>query len=533
MLKIMIADDEGIVIEALKFIIENNFTEPYMIECAKTGRQVIELAERYRPDVAFMDIQMPGISGIKAMQEIRKTNQNTIFIIISAYEKFDYAKDAIGIGVLDYLNKPIVKERVIEVLNKAAQLVHEKQKKRADELEIQEKLETVLPVIENGMIYAILFQQDFSEEIVNYRTLLGLETDCGYMMVIRFGESVKSGKLTNVIGTSVKSQPFSESIRETIKEYTGGVVGAMMGNNVIVFVPKAEESPEEEYDARILIIDRMCGMVRNLKQSVGGEYRVGIGTIRKAEELGESYHEALEALRVSTDTVAHAKDLPIGCQYEQDYPVDVEKKIFASVENGDRVSATEAAKVFFEWMENNAAGHESDVRLKVLEFALYAERIAYESGGMTYRFLSRHTYLDEVSEDVSFPELKRWFLEKIGIAAENVQAKKKESAHSIVDKAKEYILSHYKDASLDSISRAFDISPYYFSKLFKEKTGENFIDYLTDFKIERAKELLKENRKSMKEICIDIGYANPNYFSYIFKKKVGVTPSEYREGINI
>ena len=133
MLKIMIADDEGIVIEALKFIIENNFTEPYMIECAKTGRQVIELAERYRPDVAFMDIQMPGISGIKAMQEIRKTNQNTIFIIISAYEKFDYAKDAIGIGVLDYLNKPIVKERVIEVLNKAAQLVHEKQKKRADE----------------------------------------------------------------------------------------------------------------------------------------------------------------------------------------------------------------------------------------------------------------------------------------------------------------------------------------------------------------------------------------------------------------
>ena len=533
MLKIMIADDEGIVIEALKFIIENHFKDPYMIEVAKTGRQVIELAERYRPDVAFMDIQMPGISGIKAMQEIRKTNQNTIFIIVSAFEKFDYAKDAIGIGVLDYLNKPIVKERVIEVLERAAQMVYEKQKKRADELEIQEKLETVLPVIESGMIYSILFQEDLAEELAHYSSLLSLKTDHGYMMVVRFGESVKSGKLTNTIGTSVKSQPLSESIRETIKEYTGGVVGAVMGNSVIVFIPEDVKSGEDEYDSRIYVIDRMCEMVRTLKQKVGGEYRVGIGSVRAPEELGESYHEAIEALRVSMDTVAHAKDLPIGCQYEQDYPVEVERKIFAAVEIGDRTAATEAAKTFFEWMEVNAVGHEADVRLKVLEFALYAERIAYDSGGMTYHFLSRHTYLDEVSEGVSMAELKRWFLDKIGLAAENVLAKKKESAHSIVDQAKEYILKNYKDASLDSISRAFDISPYYFSKLFKEKTGENFIDYLTDFKIERAKELILENRKSMKEICIDIGYANPNYFSYIFKKNVGVTPSEYREGINV
>ena len=119
MYKIMIADDEGIVIQALKFIIEKHFGDSCVIESAKTGRSVIELAENFRPDIAFMDIQMPGINGIQAMKEIRKENSNIIFIILSAYNKFDYAKEAINIDVLDYINKPIEQDKIVEVLKKA------------------------------------------------------------------------------------------------------------------------------------------------------------------------------------------------------------------------------------------------------------------------------------------------------------------------------------------------------------------------------------------------------------------------------
>ena len=101
---------------------------------------------------------------------------------------------------------------------------------------------------------------------------------------------------------------------------------------------------------------------------------------------------------------------------------------------------------------------------------------------------------------------------------------------SAVDKAKEYIDANYsKDLSLDDLSRKFDISPYYFSKLFKNKTGVNFIDYLTNIRIERAKELLADSDVSIKEICSEVGYADPNYFSRIFKKVTGVTPTEYKE----
>ncbi len=87
-----------------------------------------------------------------------------------------------------------------------------------------------------------------------------------------------------------------------------------------------------------------------------------------------------------------------------------------------------------------------------------------------------------------------------------------------------------KDISLDDVSRVVNISPYYFSKIFKEESGSNFIEYLTGIRIERAKDLLINSDKSMKEICSLCGYTDPNYFSRSFKKNVGVTPTEYKEG---
>ena len=113
MYKIMIGDDEGIVIDALTFIINRHFEGKCIIESAKSGRSVIELAENFRPDIVIMDIQMPGINGIEAMKEIKEMNSNTIFIVLSAYDKFDYAREALNIGALDYLNKPIQQDAIV------------------------------------------------------------------------------------------------------------------------------------------------------------------------------------------------------------------------------------------------------------------------------------------------------------------------------------------------------------------------------------------------------------------------------------
>ena len=119
MYKVMLADDEGIVIDSLTYIIRQNFDGECQVESAKTGRSVIELAESFRPDIAFMDIQMPGINGIEAMKEIKKNNPNLIFIVMSAYDKFDYAQEAINLGVLEYLHKPVNQKKIVEVLKRA------------------------------------------------------------------------------------------------------------------------------------------------------------------------------------------------------------------------------------------------------------------------------------------------------------------------------------------------------------------------------------------------------------------------------
>ena len=141
MYRIMLADDEGIVIDSLQYIIERNFKEECSVESAKTGRNVIELAENFRPDIAIMDIQMPGINGIDAIREMKKVNSNTIFIIMSAYDKFDYAKEAINLGVLEYLNKPVDKDVIVETLKKAMAIIDQDREKRSNDLKIREKME--------------------------------------------------------------------------------------------------------------------------------------------------------------------------------------------------------------------------------------------------------------------------------------------------------------------------------------------------------------------------------------------------------
>jgi two-component system, response regulator YesN len=127
--------------------------------------------------------------------------------------------------------------------------------------------------------------------------------------------------------------------------------------------------------------------------------------------------------------------------------------------------------------------------------------------------------------------MRNWFVSKVTEASRNVTAKKEEQSSGVITKAKNYIDTHYsRDISLDDVSREVEISPYYFSKLFKEETGENFIEYVTNIRMEHAKKLLSSSELSMKEICGEIGYADPNYFSRIFKKNIGVTPTEFKEG---
>ena len=459
---------------------------------------MIELAESFRPDVAVMDIQMPGINGIDAMKEIRRSNNHTVFIVMSAYDKFDYAKEAIKLGVMEYITKPMEKTRIIAALQKAMERIDAERLKRKNELLIKEKLETVVPIIESGLIHNILLQEHFREDIENYRSILGITLQYAYMIAVVCGDEQQGNHMTNAVGSSVRMQrPYEKDVMD--------------------------------YNERIELIEKARELTRYLRKRTDISFRIGIGEPKDFLMASESYTEALNALVATTGSVAHVDDLPIKCEYGGNYPVKLEKKLFAEVEDGDIDNASASASAFFDWMVDSGSDL-MNMRLKVLEFALWSEHIAYEKGGMIYQLNSRAEYLPQVMEIAEPAAMKTWFLEKVKEACRNVLNKREEKSGSIIETAKNYIKNNYhKDISLDDVSREVNISPYYFSKLFKETTGENFIEYLTNLRMDKAEELLQTTECSMKEICARTGYSDPNYFSRSFKKNVGVTPTEYKE----
>ena len=528
MYKIMLADDEGIVIDSLKFVIGKEFGDTCEIEYAKTGRGVIELAEHFRPDIAIMDIQMPGINGIEAMKEIRRTNDKVIFIVMSAYDTFDYAKEAMKLGVQDYITKPMDKRRIVEVLRKSMERVDRERRRRSDDLKIKEKLETVVPILENGLIYNLLFQQPEREDIENYRTLLGLDQSYFYMLALVFGEENEGNHMTNVVGSSVRMQKFYKDVREFVKEEFSCVIGSAMANKIAVLVPY--EQKQMDYNGRIALIEQARELVRRIRKRLDIQLRIGIGGVGELHEMSRSYEDALKAMSQAEGSVVHADDLQLHCAYEADYPTHLEKQLFGYVEKGDTNGAMAAAKSFYDWMQESNGTNLMDIRLKILEFVLWAEKIAYGEGGKVYHFHERHDYLPAVMEQSDSGELQNWFLTKISAACQEVAGSRKHKFEGTIEQARDFINKNYKkDISLTDVSRQVDVSPYYFSKIFKDETGENFVEYLTNIRIEKAKELLLETEYSMKEICAQVGYSDPNYFSRAFKKKVGVTPTEFKE----
>ena len=427
MYKLLLADDEGIVTDSLKFIIEKKFPDKFEIRIAKTGRQVIEMSEGFRPDIAFMDIQMPGINGIEAMKELRKSNPSIVLIIMSAYDKFDYAREAINLNVLDYLNKPFNKEMITDVLKRAMAKIDEFREKRNNELLIMQKMESVVPMIEAGFIYTILFQENYGNEADNYRSLLGIEENRGYMMVFEArGENDKED--TGPVGAGIRIQPKYERIRELIKGRFNCIVGPLLSNKIICFFAMKDDG--KDHTESEPVEKKAEKLVGELSEKTGSEFRVGIGPARPLRSLYESYSLALDALGYSEEQVVHADDLPRG----------------------------------------------------------------YRSG------------IDPL--------------------------RRTERSESTAEAAKRYIEDNYvKDISLDDVAGYVEVSPYYLSRLFKEETGETFMEYLTSLRMKKAMELMKDPDNSIKDICAEVGYSDPNYFSRIFKKSEGVTPTEYRESM--
>lgn len=525
MYKILIADDEGIVTDSLQFIIEKNFGSECRVVIAKNGRQAIEMAEQFQPDIALLDIQMPGINGLKAMEEICAQNPKVKTMVLTAYDNFDYAKEALRLGAIDYLMKPINKKLIVERLTSIMHDIDRERKKRSDDLQIREKMEAVIPIIENGFIISLIIQNEYKDSGEQYRRLLNLEENYGSIMALEWGEWTEDGSMTNPVGSGVRAHKYYGKMSELMKVYFRACVSNIMGNKIVCVIPSSE--PRMEYEDRIRMIEKARSLVTSLKNEVGIEFKAGIGSVRSWEAMFDSYQEALNALRHGKRKVTHIDDLIVRDTREKQQQV-MEQVVLKAVAGGMEHDVRQEATVFAGWMLKNKNCSFESARLQLTEVLLLARRTVQEQGSECPR---GEETLDMLLSAKDGEELRQRFVTAMVELAKAVVIKNQES-DGIITKAQEHIRQNFqKDLSLEEVAQSAGISPYYFSKLFKEETGMNFTEYLTGLRMEKAKQLLSNQKLSIKQVCVDSGYANPNYFSRIFKKWTGITPTEFRDGL--
>lgn len=418
MFNLLIADDEELERRAVKKVIASNFENVINIYEAKNGREAIEIGLNVKPDIVIADIKMPGINGLEAIKELKKSLNNTYFIILTAYDYFAYAKEAITNDVKDYMLKPFKKDELIKKINKAVDILEEQKRNRTAEMELREKIYAMLPVLENELVYAIMSDNLKSIDYKSYLGYLNINFDGGYCMVIRGNDEVKN---------QVKNY-----LEGFIKPDYNAVISSMFTKDIVLFIQSSLASDDYTMKLETVALARKIADVIRKKFDVS--VKIGIGrTYSSIERLSKSYNEALNALEYSEGDIKHYDDV-------------------------------KAAPDF------NSKGIEPAIDRKL-------------------------------SSDYD----------------------------ELLLKAKEFIEKNFnKDITLEETAHYVGVSSYYFSKIFKSLVGKNYMDYVTDLRIEKAKDMMENTSESIKEICYEVGYNDPNYFSRVFKKVEGVTPSEYK-----
>lgn len=531
MIKIMIVDDEQIVRDGIKFIIDKEFKEDIQIVAmARTGREAIEKFEELQPAIIFMDIQMPGINGIEAIKTIREMNSKVKCIIVSAYEQFEYAKQAVELGVIDYILKPINRKNMIEVLNKVIHEIETEKRIKQKEIENQEKMDRILPVLENGFIYSILMNTDYSSEIENYHSLFNINKEVGYIMVIELGEGKSPKNSENKIGIGLKSNVQYETIRNSIKYKCKCVVGPIIVNRITVLF--YEDHMDNEYEQRLKAIELAETILKSLEKIVDTSVYIGIGSCYKIHRINASYLEAVKAIsKMTNEQVLHIKDATGSYDSEKEYvlvKIKTDEALMIKLLEAGNLDEVEGCIVrIFNRIQRTYPIIDNAVKNIVMEMLVLMYTTAYRSN-VDENILSSESYLDAVKSMDSLHKLQAYCLSKAKVIAESISFEKENKVSNVMYNAKAYIDAHYnQDIGLKDVSEAVAISPQYFSKIFKDELGVNFIDYLTKVRINRAKDLLMNKELSIKEIAFEVGYNDPNYFSRLFKKTVGVSPTEF------
>ncbi|OPH58080.1 DNA-binding response regulator [Paenibacillus ferrarius] len=493
MLKAAVFDDEYIVLQGLREMIDWSSFGIELVGTADNGLSALDLFRAHRPKLIFTDIRMPGMDGLQLIEEIMREAPETLCIVFSGFNEFEYVKRAINLGVADYLEKPIT----IPTIEQAIRKVLDKISQEQEVLELKTKVRSSQGDLLVKATFDLLFLGEEAEE--KWREIYGSGAE-------------------SIIGVTVLA---TESDQLRMLEQTDFTAIPLRHGQERLFVCVHAQQPTPEFWEQLQL------------DSEQADISVGSGrTYTELKDAAHSYKEALRALRsahfLGEKGIVRFEDLgdlitrPEGLS-------EREEAIILSLRSGNKAGMLEQIDRYIAWiqmekLDSEVAEHEM---LKLLYLAF--EEAKRSSGDKASRIAETYRPHVELREMAARGKVTAWFRSQLDMLIDSTMDAREHARHASVTRARNYMeLNYTRDVTLQEVAEHVGMNPTYFSVLFKEEVGESYIKYVTRIRMELAKTLLSRGLK-VNDVSEKVGYHTYRHFSEVFKKYTGCTPGQYKD----
>ena len=534
MMRVLIADDEMKVCQLIRYLVHWEAYDMEVIGMAYNGEDAFDMIVREKPDLVITDIRMPGLDGI---QLVEKTTQipgiQTYFVIVSGYGQFEYARQAVRLGVQDYLLKPIRKKDLETVLEKVSGKHRAETKQREEKVQLKTELAQTKEKMKNNLLQDLLFSQaDY------FRTSEIAEIEA------RYGCSFKGSSYCTILGhlypnsmeISGEEKQFAMSkLQKTFRERLEPVCEdflCLVHDYEVICLLNLQQEQLDKLEMRMVRI----GSVMN-----------GIREMIPNARLAIIYEEGADVLQQGKEKLEKLRRMLLSRFSKRDYMILSAKDVSgAAWRMSDLITEDWRKQLRLEMELLHAEGvrtriHEIQERMKEAMpipetiYVVYREIIVSFLFGMQnyYKDAERpaiETYLRGLDIYASFEDAFDWLEDELSLIVQKQAKQQKDLESRPIRLAKKYIHDHIgENISLDSVSREVGLNPAYLSSVFKKDSGQNFMEYVTYVRMETAKNLLTRSGDSVIDIAYAVGYSDVKYFSKLFKKHSHLTPTEYRK----
>jgi len=523
LLKLVIVDDEPILLEGLLKTYDWNAMGFEVIGSARSGEQAIQIIKEKQPHVVLTDIRMKQISGLKVMEEIEKQGIDCLFVVLSAYRDFEYAKQACDLGAFAYLLKPIEDDKLRDTMQGAwnACMEHIKNEEKYDNWVnmLVKDSHSFLQVIVQKYVQNLIPMEKVEEV---FSTLNGI-VEHGDKFITVYADIDLAYKITNSLDYEAARFSMVQLLEQKIQEqffYWKFENGD--GNCIFIIKTKKNTSVQE--------LKQILEAAKNKENypviaAISKPYR-GIPGIKRSYEEAKNLFSLASMSGASAFTISEdMEDKP-----EKPYPADTELLIVNAVRKNNSRDLKEAFIQFIYGLpseENQQCQYMHKMMVK-------AEFMIKDSYGMTdavrEQFQNYYSNLQNLSATKAMDVCYK-------ILCRTIEERKKNADQNEIKYFKEYISAavafieeHLDDEELSIVSVATHVylNPVYFGRVFKNTFHMTFKKYLMQRRMEKAKRLLEESTASIGSICEQVGINNPSYFSHLFKEFTGKLPSEYK-----